>query len=68
MAEKIFSSVFREENSMRPVGYNEGNGLGLTKAHSLQERSYEPKNSTLVSEKTIERNGRQVLIRKYSVN
>lgn len=53
---------------MRPVGYNEGNGLGLTKAHSLQERSYEPKNSTLVSEKTIERNGRQVLIRKYSVN
>lgn len=28
---------------------------------------YEPKNSTLLEEKVVERNGRQVLVKKYSI-
>ena len=29
--------------------------------------SYQPKNSSLISEKTIERNGKRVLVKKYSI-
>jgi hypothetical protein len=36
----------------------------MPETHSI----YQPKNSTLLSEKTIERNGKKVLVRKYSVN
>lgn len=29
--------------------------------------TYQPKNSSLLSEKTIERNGKKVLVKKYSI-
>lgn len=42
--------------------------LELNRIQSMPEnRQYQPKNSTLVSEKTVERNGKLILVRKFSV-
>lgn len=43
-----------------------------TDSNTLSKRysdasSYQPKNSSLINEKTFERNGRKVLVKKYSI-
>lgn len=38
----------------------------MTKKYS-EHSSYKPKDSSLISERTIERNGKRVLVKKYSI-
>ena len=51
-------------------GGNYQDKLPLMRAESMPEPRgpYQPKNSNLIEEKTVQRNGKTVLIRKYSVN
>ena len=56
---------------MKSVGNssNLNTDMMMTRTMSMPEKReiYQPKNSTVLEEKIIERNGKQVLVKKYSV-